>query len=147
MNKKETKTQAGSEVINGADEIKNSPTSPFVAYMRKVVKKTEKDFPNRFLFLIATDPMEAGELSDCFAVVPQDSKFAGGVLSALMVCKPEPLLESITLALHTFIRYELGKAYGDEFDTFMTDLFKRATAEAKAKAEAEAEPEAETDEK
>lgn len=145
MNKKETKIQAGSEVINGADEIKTTPTSPFVDYMRKVVKKTEKDFPNRFLFLIATDPMEAGESSDCFAVVPQDSKFAGGILSALMVCKPEPLLESITLALHSFISDELGKAYGDKFDTFMTYLFKRATAEAKAKAETEAETS--TDEK
>ena len=145
MNKKETKIQVPAEAIKNADKAQTFDTSPFVAYMRKVVKKTEKDFPNRFLFLIATDPMEAGESSDCFAVVPQDSKFAGGILSALMVCKPEPLLESITLALHSFIRDELGKAYGDEFDTFMTDLFKRATAEAKAKAETEAETS--TDEK
>lgn len=139
MNKKETKIQVPAEAIKNADKTQTFGTSPFVAYMRKVVKKTEKDFPNRFLFLIATDPMEAGESSDCFAIVPQDSKFTGAILSALMVCKPEPLLESITLSLHSFIGDQLGKAYGDEFDTFMADLFKRATVEAKAKAEAEAE--------
>jgi hypothetical protein len=145
MNKKETKNQVPAEAIKNADKAQTSGSSPFVAYMRKVVKKTEKDFPNRFLFLISTDPMEVGESSDCFAIVPQDSKFTAGILSALMVCKPEPLLESITLALHLYIRDELGEAYGDEFGSFMADLFKRATAEAKAKADAEAETS--TDEK
>ena len=139
MNKKEIKIPVAAEAIKNADTAQTFDSSPFVAYMRTVVKKTEKEYPGRFLFLIATDPMEAGESSDCFAIVPQDTKFTAGVLSALMVTRPEPLLESITLALHSFIGDRLGESYRDEFDACVSGIFKRARAEMEAKGETEAE--------
>lgn len=139
MNKKETKIPVAAEAIKNADTAQTFTPSPFVAYMRKAVKKADKDFPRKFLFLIATDPMEVGESHGVFATIPTDTQLTASILSALMVTRPEPMLESLVLAIHRFIGDQLGKAYGDEFDTFMADLFKRATVEAKAKAEAEAE--------
>ena len=137
MNKNEIKNPVAAEATNNPDTTQTSDASPFVDYMRAAVEKSAKEFPNRFLFLIASDTMQVGETSDCFAVLPKDSKFTAGVLSALMVTHPEPLLESIITALHGYVSDQMGREYSDEFDTFMADLFKRAVDETKARNEAE----------
>lgn len=139
MNKKETKTQAGSEVINGADEIKTTPTSPFVDYMRKVVDRTSKKYPNRFLLLVASDFPAMGETADIFATVPKQTKVTAGILASLMVHGIDPLIESLVLAIHSFIGDQLGESYRDEFDACVSGIFKRAKAEMEAKTKTEVE--------
>ena len=145
MNKKETKTPVAAEAIKNADTDQTFTPSPFVSYMSKAVKKADKDFPGRFLFLIATDPMEVGESHGVFATIPTDTQLTASILSALMVTRPEPMLESLVLAIHRFIGDQLGESYRDEFDTCVSGIFKRAKAEMEAKTKTEAETS--TDEK